>query len=67
MKNPWIRALYIFVVFTCVAFTINMIISGGTTSSVLLTSAISGVFFTIVMSIYLTVVAKRRAKTQSTD
>ncbi|MEY4039396.1 MAG: hypothetical protein RLZZ52_264 [Actinomycetota bacterium] len=67
MKNPWIRALYIFVVFTCIAFTINMIISGGTTSSVLLTSAISGVIFTIAMSIYLSVVAKRRAKAQSKD
>ncbi|MDH6531906.1 cation transporter-like permease [Aurantimicrobium minutum] len=67
MKNPWVRGIYIFIVFTCIAFTVNMVISGGTVGSVLLTSAISGVLFAVLFSIYLSVVAKRRAQAQQKD
>lgn len=67
MKNPWVRGIYIFIVFTCIAFTVNMVTSGGTVGSVLLTSAISGVLFAVLFSIYLTMSAKRRAKAQPKD
>lgn len=67
MKNPWIRGIYIFIVFTCIAFTVNMVISGGTVGGVLLTSAISGVIFAVLFSIYLSIAAKRRSKAQPKD